>query len=410
METKALAESIRVLAHQACKDSLKPVNPYFSPECMALIRAEEAFAPKAILPVGIQSFYVYPNGFQPAPTAPSAIHLRADAVPFVRPTTISLRHEIICKNNADCSPGSICFAGGACSLPPPAVPASNSLLQYFKALDDDIETREALCENAEFYVTPSGALVHHPDAKPADRDRLCIDAALYSIDRPFEVEITEYWFESLKKYSPVKKCPPAEKGSPVETQIVTLFPGETKMLGHLHRSSVVRVTVRGYPSGASLRALALEGTNHVLTTMGASDLVVAQSAAADQREIYQAKVATVSALNRLANAVVGDATFSSGIKAMEAAITAAAKPTIAAADLELARQKTLAAAQAFSAALARFVAEATPGDALATSQAVNLAQALMVSVPGPVAPAAPAKALSPGRLAAGLDGLATLQD
>ncbi len=273
----------------------------------------------------------------------------------------------------------------------------DGLRDYFMALYDEAKSSSGSCKTAAFYISPSGALVHNEDR----RDSVCVDTSLYSIDRPFEVEVTQYPYGTTGPRWPVR------------SQIITAWPGELTAIPSSLHASVVRVTVRGYPSGMTLRSIALRGSKLLPVEVGAGDLVRSERLARSQQDVLDGQVAVVLALKRLSKAVGADKGFRDAQSKMNAAVEAA-KAGADADALENARAATEVAASEYRKVVTTFGIEAPANDAVASAQAVYLALNLAVSVPTKAASPPPAGTTKSNAgadpLPSGGDGIAKLKD
>ena len=318
----------------------------------------------------VQAFYAAVANVTVELSSP-AIRLRADSVKFGTPPMLRLQDDQLIPND--------------------------SLGNYFAATFRRVDSNGKSCINAEFYVSPSGALVHNATRQ----NTVCIDSSMYSIDRPFEVEITEY---------PIG---PDVKHAPVYSQMVTAWPGELTPLSKALHTAVARITVRGYPSGTSLRTLAFKGTEPLSTAPNVSDLLREQRSTSAAQEVYDSQVDASAALSRLAIVIGNDKDFTSAVSKMQADIASAAAGGDASAFVN-ARSSTDAASKLARNLVMKFAADASSESAVAASRAVNIVQALLVSVP-PVAATPPAgtpdkNAAAGDSLSSGAAGMQKLQE
>jgi hypothetical protein len=413
-ETDVRTEFSRVLAHSACAAG---AGKRFDPACEALIDAEQAAA--HLPPAGAvsareeQIFQVAKAGqvenFLPAPgLAVSNFQQLQDKCAgkgcsaaegqTLRVVRALSRVERFYENGPA---GLAKFASESIAVRADAVPvgghehlavnqAGPLVNPYLAALWKRADDQEESCERATLRVSPSGALIHQPeyDAARKRRPTLCVDTARYSIARPFEVEVAEYPLDTAT-------------GSSLRGRTYTAFPGQPTHIT-LPRSALIRITVRGYPSGASLRFLASRGQDLALSpVIGTSELLTQQLAAANRQVAYEQKVAGVASLTRLANSVATDAELIAAVTALNAAIATAAQKAGAKDELEAARVAAQKGVDAYRAALGRFRGGVDGSNAVNDAQAVVQAESL--------APIVPAATADTAGLPAGPAGVTALQ-
>jgi hypothetical protein len=225
-----------------------------------------------------------------------------------------------------------------CGMPIPAwiAPAANPKLAVYNAVKEEFdavrsdnrafdeceEPISTACRNSTYYVGPSGALTHQDFKSSRGLPTLCIDSSSFAIDRPFEVVISAY---------PTGPEPPTR----IPTLTRAVWPGEQAELDldqmfENYRMSIVRVTVRGYPRGVSLRALAQRGQDgpRLLTSYESSDLRAEARKVAEARAPLAAEWSEISALDALVTALTTDPAYISAVKAMnDSAVDASATPS-----------------------------------------------------------------------------------
>jgi hypothetical protein len=183
------------------------------------------------------------------------------------------------------------------------------------------------CLGADIYVSPTGSLAVRipevaassenacPVVKPtkvATTLNVCIDTALYAVDRPHEVEI-----------SGVAR----DQGQNVPLQwkrIVSAWPGEPAPIElplAANETSVLRLTVRAEPRGASLRALAQRGSAPSKPNAGfeASDLLVDAREIALKEADGTRSLAVAKAIGTIASSLDHDASVLPALKALDEA-------------------------------------------------------------------------------------------
>lgn len=203
------------------------------------------------------------------------------------------------------------------------------------------------CRTATFYVGPNGSLTHGDLPAKGAVPTLCVDSSTFAIDRPVEVKIAAY--------------PEYPTGAGASTRIPSsaraVWPGQAVRLdlGGMFTEqpvSIVRVTVRGYPRGVSLRALAQLGEDgtRLQKSYETSDLRVEARNVAEAGAPLEIDRARLAAMDALAAALVKDEGFTAALKAMNDAVVASAGASAAdqKAKVEEARTRVDAAVQAIS--------------------------------------------------------------
>ena len=178
------------------------------------------------------------------------------------------------------------------------------------------------CVHAKYYVGPAGGFLYQQNELNND---LCIDTSSVRTDRPFEVDIAEYPF--LTPPSGGIRIPTSSPTS----YTLTVWAGERTRVPTFHHS-LVRFTVRGYPSGVSLRMLALSGSSAAPASLEFSDLFLQQAQAAQAAS--ERGTAAADAMDALADQVAADKSYAAKVKGLSDALANAdrdyAKPNPAA--------------------------------------------------------------------------------
>ncbi|APR76417.1 Hypothetical protein A7982_01764 [Minicystis rosea] len=169
-----------------------------------------------------------------------------------------------------------------------------ALVSEIEALNKASES----CKEATYYVSPTGALVENRTFSASDHS-ICIDSASFAIDQSFEVVLSAY---------PSADRLPAP--SRVPAMPIPVWPGEStplafdRILDDFH-PAIVRVTVRGYPRGVSLRALAQRGASGAAfeSSYETADLRVEARRVAEAKAPLDSELAKTAALDALASAL-----------------------------------------------------------------------------------------------------------
>lgn len=349
LDAQVIPQSMRVLAHKKC-ESTKAILPR---ECVALIEAESAAVSMKVCPKDleekqkaltekIESTGISLKGKKAASIVEKCQKgecksdeeqrqfravIGAEASLFYNKfnrNTCSDSANAAKNINEDIERKVLDIKLNPPTLTPfPAASPGGHREKAYQALKDEhgeLEKRmKGECKSSTYYVTPTGILIENDELIKNNKDlsnpqkdkravqsaTLCIDTSTFAIDRPYDVTISAYpegvkypggELASIPSRIPTRSLR-VWAGERTELKLDTLFKDyeDGKAV-----PSIMKITIRGYPRGVSLRALAQRGSSPLDGSYEAVDLLAQARKVAEAKEPLEFQTAEADELAKLA--------------------------------------------------------------------------------------------------------------